>query len=88
MITDGTCNWHYIAAKSIPGLLRETTSNHNGDFYCLNCFHPYRKEKKLRKHERICNDRKFCHLTMPDEDKNFKICFRRKIIKSSIYYLC
>ena len=34
----------------------------------LNCFHPYTTEKKLRKHERICNDHKFCHLTMPDED--------------------
>ena len=39
MITDGTSNWHYLAVKSISGLLRGITSNHNGDFYCLNCFH-------------------------------------------------
>ena len=39
MITDGTSNWHYLAVKSISGLLRRITSNHNGDFYCLNCFH-------------------------------------------------
>ena len=68
MITDGTSNWHYLAVKSISGLLRRITSNHNGDFYCLNCFHPYTTEKKLRKHERICNDHKFYHLKMPDED--------------------
>ena len=46
MITDGTNNWHYLAVKSISGLLRRITSNHNGDFYCLNCFHPYTTEKK------------------------------------------
>ena len=32
MITDGTNNWHYLAIKSISGLLREITSNHNEDF--------------------------------------------------------
>ena len=68
MITDGTSNWHYLAIKSISGLLRGITSNHNGDFYCLNCFHPYTTEKKLREHERICNDHDFCHLKMLDED--------------------
>ena len=68
MITDGTSNWHYLAVKSISGLLRRITSNHNGDFYCLNCFHPYTTERKLRKHERICKYHDFCHPKMPDED--------------------
>ena len=31
MITDGTGNWHYLAIKSISGLLRGITSNHNGE---------------------------------------------------------
>ena len=53
-------NWHYLVVKNIPGLLRGITSNHNGDFYCLNCFHLYRKKKKLKKHERICRDNTFC----------------------------
>ena len=39
MITDGTDNWHYLALKSISGLLRGITSNHNGDLHCLNCLH-------------------------------------------------
>ena len=68
MITDETGNWHYLAIKSISGLLRGITSNHNGDFYCLNCFHSYTTEKKLRKHERICRNHDFCHPKMPDED--------------------
>ena len=68
MITDGTNNWHCLAVKSISGLLRGITSNHNGDFYCLNCFHSYTTERKPREHERICNDHDFCYLKMPDED--------------------
>ena len=68
MITAGSNNWHYLTVKSISGLLRRITSNHNGDFYCLNCFHSYKTEKKLRKHERICSDHDFCHLKMPDEN--------------------
>ena len=39
MITNGTSNWHCLAVKSLSGLLRGITSNHNGDFCCLNCFH-------------------------------------------------
>ena len=68
MITDGTGNWHYLAVKSISGLLRRITSNQNGDFYCLNCFNPNTTAKKVIKHERICNDHNFCYLKMPDED--------------------
>ena len=68
MIIDGTGNWHYPSVKSISGLLRGITSNHNGDFYCLNSFHLHTSEKKLRKHERICKDHDFCDIIMPDED--------------------
>ena len=37
MITDGE-KWHYLAVKKFSALLRGITSNHNGDFYFLNCF--------------------------------------------------
>ena len=70
MITDGTNNWHYLAIKNISGLLRGITSNHNGDFYCLNCLHSYRTKSKLKKHEKICKNHDFCHLKMPDVDNN------------------
>ena len=53
MIRDGTGNWYYLAIKSIPALLRGVTSTHNGDFYCLNCFHSYRMHNKLKEHVRI-----------------------------------
>ena len=62
MIGDETSNCHYLAVKSILGLLRGITSNHNRDFYYLNYLHSCTTKEKLRKHERICNDHDFCHL--------------------------
>ena len=37
MISNGE-KWHYLTVKNLSGLLRGITSNHNADFYCLNCF--------------------------------------------------
>ena len=71
MITDGKNNWHYLAIKSIPGLLRGTTSTHNGDYYCLNCFHSYRTLNALKNHEKICENHDYCHVKMPDEDTKY-----------------
>ena len=64
MITNGE-KWHYIAFKSertddrlnrpirsLSRLLREMTSIHNGDFYCLNCLHSFRTDNALKRHER------------------------------------
>ena len=46
MISNGE-NWHYLAVRSLPGLLRGISSNHDGDYYCLNCFHSYRTKINL-----------------------------------------
>ena len=68
MITDGK-KWHYFAVKGLSALLRGITSKHDGDFYCLNCFHSYNTDKKLRKHEKVCNDHDYCYVELPNEDK-------------------
>ena len=82
MITDGTNNWHYLAIKNISGLLRGITSNHNGDFYCLNCLHSYRTKSKLKKHEKVCKDHDSCDIEMPDEDnKILKYILGEKSLK-------
>ena len=47
MITDDGSRWHYLAVKSLPALLRGITSNHQGYFYCLNCFHSYTTHNKF-----------------------------------------
>ena len=46
MISNGE-NWHYLVVKSLPGLLKEITSNQKEDFYCLNCFCVYTTRNKL-----------------------------------------
>ena len=68
MITDNDKDWHYLTVKSISKLLRRITSNHDGDFYGLNCFHPHTTKNKLENHERICRDHDFCYVKMPDEN--------------------
>ena len=40
MITDGK-KWHYLAVTNLSALLQGNSSNHEGDFYCSNCFNSY-----------------------------------------------
>ena len=54
--------------KNLSGLLRGITSNHNGDFYYLNCFHSFSTKNRLKKHERVCNDQDYCQVEMLNED--------------------
>ena len=53
IITDNNENWHYLAVKSISRLFRGIASNHDGDFYCLNCMHSFRADNALKKHHRL-----------------------------------
>ena len=63
-------NWHYLAVKSLSRLLRGISSNHDGDYYCLNCFHSYRTENKLNVHKKICENNKYCNIEMPSPNNN------------------
>ena len=67
LMTTDSIKWHYLTVKSVSVLLRGITSNHNEDFYCLNCFHSYSTKNKLKKHERVCNDHDY-YVEMPNED--------------------
>ena len=67
MITDSK-KQHYLTVKSLPALVKGITSNHKGDFYCLNCFHSYSTEKEHKKHKRVCNDHDHCFVEMPNDD--------------------
>ena len=46
--SDEVEKWHYLAVKNLSRLLRGITSNHNGDFYCLNCFHSHHTKIDLK----------------------------------------
>ena len=69
MITDGE-KWHYLVVKNLSGLFKGITSNHYGDFYCLNCFHSYRTKSKLEAHKKICENHDYCHVEMPIKGNN------------------
>ena len=69
MISNGE-NWHYLAVKSLSRLLRGIASNHVGDYYCLNCFHPYRTENKLNAHKKTCENNEYCDIEMPGPNNN------------------
>ena len=64
MITDGT-KWHYLAVKTLSGLLRGITGYNRGDFYCLNCLHSYSTRNRHKKHQKICENHEYCKLKMP-----------------------
>ena len=63
-------NWHYLAVKNLSGLLRGISSNHNSDYYCLNCFQSYRTENKLNVHKKICENHDYCNIEMPSPINN------------------
>ena len=67
MIKDGK-KWYYIAVKNLFALLTGITSKHVGDFYCLNFFHSYSAENKLKKHKNVCGNHDYYHQEMPKED--------------------
>ena len=67
MITDGK-KWNYLAVKILPALFNGITSKHSGDFYCLNCFHSFRTENKVKKHKNVCEDHDYCYVEMPKKD--------------------
>ena len=69
MIADGK-KWHYLAVKRSSALFRGITSNHKKKFYCLNCFHPFRTENKLKKHKKVCENHDYCYVEIPKEDNN------------------
>ena len=46
MITDGK-KWHYLAVSNLSALFEGKSSNHHGDFYCLNCFNSCTTKNKL-----------------------------------------
>ena len=51
MISNGE-NQDYLVIKGLPALLKGTTSSHNKDFYCLNCFCAYTTKNKLDEHKK------------------------------------
>ena len=43
-------------------------SKHHGDFYCLNCLHPFATEKILNRMKKYGENKDFCNVITPFED--------------------
>ena len=69
--------------KSISVLFRGMTSINNVHYYCLNCFHSYHTNNKIKRHEKLCNKHDYCHVEMPKEDsKILKYNHEEKSLKA------
>ena len=60
--------WHYLAVKKLFALLREITSKHLGDFYCLKCLSSFATENKCESHKKVCENKDFCNVAIPSKD--------------------
>ena len=54
--------------KKLFALFIGITSRHKRDFCCLNCFHSYKTENKLKKHYNVYKHNDYCYVEMPNED--------------------
>ena len=45
--------WHYLAVPKLAALFRRISLKHDGDFFCLNYFHSYRKKKQTWIHQKV-----------------------------------
>ena len=52
----------------MSALLTRITSKHDEDFYCLNFFHSYSTQSKIKKHYNVCKNHDRYYLEMPEED--------------------
>ena len=56
--------------KSLSKLFRGITSNHIGDFYCLNCLHSFRTDEAFEKHKRLSCNNDYCNVEMLSQLNN------------------
>ena len=69
--------------KCLSKLFRGITSNHDGDFYCLNCLHSFRTDNALKKHERLCDINDYCRVEMPTQfNKTLKYNYGEKSLRT------
>ena len=77
------------SVKSLSKLLSGKSSNHQGDFYCLNCLNSHSTENRHKEHEEICNKDDSCRIMMPRwNEKILKYNHGEKSLKASfVIYL-
>ena len=59
-------------------IIKEISSKHHIDFYCLNFLHSFATEKKLEPHKKVCGNKDFCSSIIPSEDNKILECNQYK----------
>ena len=80
MITENE-KWHYLVVIS------KTTSKHDREVHCLNFFHSFRTENKLKDHENVCKNCDYCYIEMLKKESILKYNHGKKSTTASGYSL-
>ena len=57
------------------------TSKYGGEFYCLNCLHPFRTKNKLKSHENVWKSHDHCYIEVVKEESMLKYNHEEKSMK-------
>ena len=60
--------WHYLAVKMLPALLRGITSKHQGDFCCLDSLHFFRTKCNFESHKKLSENKDVYNIVIPSEE--------------------
>ena len=67
LMIGGGEKWHYLTVRSLSTLLKGITSKHKDD-----CFHSYPSTKSLEKHMKVCENKDYCYIEMPEKGESLK----------------
>ena len=74
-------------SNELSALLREITSKHRGDLYCLNCLHSFTTENNLKSHEKARKNQNFYGIVSPQQ-KNIIFDFNQYMKLYNIPFNC
>ena len=74
--------------KKLSAFLTEITLRAVADFYCLNYFHSYSTEKKLKNHYGVNENHDYCFVEMPKENNEILKYYHGETPMKVPYYLC
>ena len=54
-----------LSCRKKLSALFKVLSKHDEKLLCLNCFHSYSAENKLKEHKNVCDNHDCCYIEMP-----------------------
>ena len=54
-------------SEKITSITKRSKSQHNCNYYCLNCLHLFRTKHKLESVKKVCEDKDIFNVLMPSE---------------------